>query len=71
MGVKTNPTITQEIVREKSRRTFRGTVDKGIVSSIRNGASIDTLTAELEAVAGSPLTAYEKAIGFAEHWRHA
>lgn len=70
MGVKTNPKVAQEIVREQTRRTFRGTVDKGIVSSIRNGASIDTLTTELEAVIGSPLTAYEKAIGYAEHWRH-
>lgn len=71
IGVKTNPKVVQEIVREQTRKVFRSTVEKGIVSSIRNGASIDTLTAELEAAAGVPLTAYEKAIGYAEHWRHA
>lgn len=73
IGVKPKASTTltvQEDVHESARTIFRNTVDKGIISSIRNGAPFDSLAVDLDTVAGKVLSDYERAIGYAEHWRN-
>jgi hypothetical protein len=67
---KPQPTVVQDEVREIIRTRFKNAVDKGIINSIRNGATIDQLTNELDLQGCLQLSDYERAIGYVEHWRN-